>query len=226
MKRIWVLPLALIALAACRAEDGTQPVSGSQAEPQTEIVVAGPERRVLALGDSLFAAYGLADEEGYPAQLERALREEGINARVIDAGFSGDTSAAAARRIAFTLEEQDQPLDLAVISLGGNDILRTLPPEETRTNLTAIVDALRAAEVPVLLLGLEAPANLGPDYAGAFDPIYTDLALREGVSLVPFWLGPVASRADLVQDDRIHPTAEGITVLVETTADDVAAALD
>ena len=225
MTRIWALALAMVALSACRGEDAAPPPVEESADPMEDVAVAGPERRVLAFGDSLFAAYGLSDAEGYPARLERALRADGINARVIDAGVSGDTTSAGAGRIGYVLDEAGETPDLAIISLGGNDLLRGLSPQETRANLDRIMGTLTRRGVPILLYGLQAPPNLGSEYTAPFDAIYADLAEQYDAALVPFWLEPVASRADLVQDDRIHPTAEGIEVLVDYTADDVAAAL-
>jgi acyl-CoA thioesterase-1 len=187
--------------------------------------VSGPERRILAFGDSLFAGYGVGEAEGYPEQLEAALRAEGIDARVTDAGVSGDTSAAGRQRIAFVLDGLEEVPDLALVELGGNDLLRGIPPAETRANLAAILAELRERRIPVLLMGMRAPPNLGVDYVREFDGLYRDLAEEYDAALVPFFLEPVWDKPALIQPDRIHPTAQGIEALVAATADDVARAL-
>ena len=145
--------------------------------------------------------------------------------RVTNAGVSGDTSAAGLQRIAFVLDSLAAPPDLAIVELGGNDLLRAIPPAETRANLGAILSELRERDIPVLLMGMRAPPNMGTDFVAEFDGLYPELARRHGAALVPFFLEPVWDKPALIQEDRIHPTAEGIEVLVEATADDVARAL-
>ena len=220
------LGLALV-LSACGSEEAAVPEEATEAAATSfaEPEIAGPERHVLAFGDSLFAGYRLGDRESYPAQLEAALRGQGLNVRVTNAGVSGDTSAAGLQRIAFVLDSLAAPPDLAIVELGGNDLLRAIPPAETRANLEAILAELRERDIPVLLMGMRAPPNMGPDFVAEFDGLYPELARRHGAALVPFFLEPVWDKPALIQEDRIHPTAEGIEVLVEATADDVARAL-
>ena len=213
-----------LSLAACGggAEDAVVP---GEAQEQTvaaaEQEVAGPERRILAFGDSLFAGYGLDEQQGYPEQLEDTLRARGTNARVIDAGVSGDTSAAGRQRLAFTLDAQDTPPDLVILELGGNDMLRGIQPDQTRANFSAMLEELRARQIPVLLMGMRAPPNYGTEYQRQFDALYADLAQEYGTALVPFWLESIYQDPALFLDDRIHPTAAGIAALVEDTVDDV-----
>ncbi|HCC28268.1 MAG TPA: arylesterase [Erythrobacter sp.] len=213
-----------LSLAACGggAEDAVVP---AEAQEQTvaaaEQEVAGPERRILAFGDSLFAGYGLDEQQGYPEQLEDTLRARGTNARVIDAGVSGDTSAAGRQRLAFTLDAQDTPPDLVILELGGNDMLRGIQPDQTRANFSAMLEELRARQIPVLLMGMRAPPNYGTEYQQQFDALYADLAQEYGTALVPFWLESIYQDPALFLDDRIHPTAAGIAALVEDTVDDV-----
>ena len=213
-----------LSLAACggSAEDAVVP---AEAQEQTvaaaEQEVAGPERRILAFGDSLFAGYGLDEQQGYPEQLEDTLRARGTNARVIDAGVSGDTSAAGRQRLAFTLDAQDTPPDLVILELGGNDMLRGIQPDQTRANFSAMLEELRARQIPVLLMGMRAPPNYGTEYQQQFDALYADLAQEYGTALVPFWLESIYQDPALFLDDRIHPTAAGIAALVEDTVDDV-----
>ena len=213
-----------LSLAACGggAEDAVVP---AEAQEQTvaaaEQEVAGPERRILAFGDSLFAGYGLDEQQGYPEQLEDTLRARGTNARVIDAGVSGDTSAAGRQRLAFTLDAQDTPPDLVILELGGNDMLRGIQPDQTHANFAAMLEELRARQIPVLLMGMRAPPNYGTEYQRQFDALYADLAQEYGTALVPFWLESIYQDPALFLDDRIHPTAAGIAALVEDTVDDV-----
>ena len=226
--RLVTLSISVIALALAGCEGAPEQAQGPQ-EGQTQapddIAVEGEEVRILAFGDSLFAGYNLAEHEGYPERLERALREGGVNARVIDAGVSGDTSGAGRQRLGFVLDQQSERPDLVLLELGGNDMLRGLQPAETRANFEAMLDELQRREIPVLLMGMRAPPNYGPDYQQAFDGLYGELAQQYGVALVPFWLESIYQSPSLFQDDRIHPTAEGIDALVADTLDDVQAAL-
>ena len=193
--------------------------------PATDVVVEGPERRILAFGDSLFAGYGLEEQQGYPEQLEAGLRERGINARVVDAGVSGDTSAAGRQRLAFTLDAQATPPDLVILELGGNDMLRGIQPEQTRANFAAMLEELRTRGIPVLVMGMRSPPNYGSEYQQQFDSLYGDLAQQYDAALVPFWLDSIFEDRSMFLPDRIHPTAAGITALVDDTVDDVESAL-
>ncbi|MBC2667962.1 arylesterase [Novosphingobium piscinae] len=222
--------LALAALAACSRGAPPVPEPGASSPAAVEAPalppVMGPERRILAVGDSLFAGYGLASPaESYPARLEAALRARGINARIANAGVSGDTSGAGAERFAFVLKSQPRKPDLILLEFGGNDVLRALPPEQTRANLDRMLAEARAQGVPVVLMGLLAPPNLGPDYKARFEPIYPALAKQYGARLVPFFLAPVIGKPDLIQDDHIHPNARGVDEIVAASVEQVAGAL-
>lgn len=220
------LPMVLaLALAACGDEAATPNPPNPNEVTIVRNDVAGPERRILAFGDSLFAGYRVGERESYPAQLEAALRGQGHNVRVTNAGVSGDTSAAGLQRIEFVLDGMAGTPDLAIVELGGNDLLRGIPPAETRDNLAAILVELQERKIPVLLMGMRAPPNLGEAFVREFDGLYPDLAQRYGAALVPFFLEPVFDKPTLIQEDRIHPTAQGIEALVAATADDVATAL-
>ena len=183
------------------------------------------EVTILALGDSLFAGYGLGPGQSYPAHLEAALKSRGIPARIVNAGVSGDTTADGLARVDFVLGGLGKKPALAIISLGGNDMLRAVPPAETRKHLAAILAKFRAAKVPVVLLQLLAAPNLGPDYAAGFNPIYPALAKQYGAVLVPFWIAPLQGHPELLQGDHIHPTLPGIEKLVAATIDQVAKAV-
>ncbi len=213
-----------MALAACGGE-APEPQPAETEAIADGVPVIGPEQHILAFGDSLFAGYGLEDGESYPARLESSLRARGINARLINAAVSGDTSAAGLQRLAFTLDNQQETPDLVIVELGGNDLLRSIPPEETKENLSAILEELQRREIPAMLMGMRAPPNLGSEFQRSFDAIYPALAQEYDTALVPFFLEAVYDKPDLMQDDKIHPTARGIEELVAATADDVAQAL-
>jgi acyl-CoA thioesterase-1 len=223
---LWSI-LPVLALAACGGDTpapAPTETAGATA-PAAPVEVSGPERRILAFGNSLFAGYGLGENEGYPEKLEAALRARGINAVVTDAGVSGDTTAAGRQRIGFVLDTLQEQPDLALVELGGNDLLRGLSPAEARANLAAILDELRTRDIPAVLFGMRAPPNAGPEYQAEFDAMYPALAEEYGARLVPFFLEAVYERPELIQGDRVHPTADGIDAMVAATVDDVAEAL-
>ena len=137
---------------------------------------------------------------------------------VINAGVSGDTSAAGRQRLAFTLDGLRRAPDLVILGLGGNDALRQLPATETRTEMTAMMDELKRRNIPVLLTGMRAPPNLGPDYAASFERIWPDLAKQYGAGLYPFILDGVITDPALMQRDGIHPTAAGVARMADGIA--------
>jgi acyl-CoA thioesterase I len=168
--------------------------------------------RLLALGDSLTAGYGLPVEDGFTHRLEARLRAEGFAVTVLNAGVSGDTSAGGRARLAWSLS--DKPTH-AIIELGANDGLRGLDPDAMRSNLEAIVTRLKAAGVRILLTGMQAPPNYGRLYEEAYNRVYPELAKKHGVLLYPFFLAGVVTRPDLNQRDGIHPNRNGVTVIVD-----------
>lgn len=224
--RVATPAMLVLALSGCGGEAPQAQASTASAEAEPPLPpVVGAEQRIVALGDSLFAGYGLAPGQSYPARLETALRARGINARIMNAGVSGDTTAGGLQRLDFTLNSLPAPPALVIISLGGNDMLRGLSPDETRANLDAILGKLKARKVPVLLLGMLAAPNMGADYAGRFNPIYPALAGKYDAQLVPFFLQALAGKPNLVQADHIHPTAEGVDRMVEESIGDAIIAL-
>jgi len=176
------------------------------------VATANAACRIAVLGDSLTTAYGLALEDGFPAQLQRGLRAAGYACEVLDAGVAGDTSAGGLARLEWALA--DEPTHV-IVELGGNDALRALPPEQMEANLDAIVSRLDAEGLPVLLAGMLAPPNLGRRYGDAFAAVFPRVAERYEVPLYPFFLDGVAGRVELNQPDGIHPTAQGIAIIVE-----------
>lgn len=179
---------------------------------------------IIMLGDSITAGYGLAPTEALPVRLQAAIRQAGRDAQVENAGVSGDTTAAALARVDWTIGNR-QP-DLVIVALGGNDGLRGIDPVETRKNVLGIVQKLKSKKIPVLLAGMLAPRNLGPDYAAIFDPIFSDVATAEQVALYPFLLDGVAADPSMNQPDGIHPSAEGADLIARRMAPHVIRALD
>ncbi|MGI9490930.1 MAG: arylesterase [Geminicoccaceae bacterium] len=179
--------------------------------------------RIAVLGDSLTASYGIALEQGFPAQLERALSGAGHDCQVLDAGVSGDTTAGGLARLDWMLA--DQPSHV-IVELGANDGLRALPTDQMRENLGAIIKRLKEEEIAVLLAGMLAPPNLGKDYSRAFAGVFEDLATTHDIPLYPFFLDGVAGEPSLNQPDQLHPLPEGIAVIVERILPTVTAWLD
>ena len=180
---------------------------------------AAAEVTVAALGDSLTQGYGLPPEDGFVPQLERWLKEQGADARVLNAGVSGDTTKGGLSRVEWTLTPE---VDAMIVALGGNDLLRGLDPGVSKANLEGILKAAEGKGVPVLLVGMSAPGNYGPDYKADFDAMYPDLAQKYGTLLYPGFLEALASREDraeameaFMQPDGIHPNRDGVALIVE-----------
>ncbi len=183
---------------------------------------AGQEVTIAALGDSLTQGYGLMQEEGFTAQLQDWLRARGHDVAVLNAGVSGDTTAGGLARVDWTLTPE---VDAMIVALGGNDLLRAIPPEASRANLDGILQAAGAREVAVLLVGIEAPGNYGPEFKEAFDAMYPELAEAYGTLYAESFLAPLSARrprptargalAAYMQPDGIHPNAAGVALIVE-----------
>jgi acyl-CoA thioesterase-1 len=167
--------------------------------------------KVLALGDSLTAGYGLPPADGFTVRLQAALEANGVAAKVINAGVSGETSAGGLPVLDWQLG--DKP-DVAIVELGANDMLRGLDPKQTQANLDQILARLQTAHIPVLLCGMRAPTNWGADYAASFEAIYPALAKKYAVPLYPFFLDGVALDPKYIQPDGLHPNAAGVEVIV------------
>jgi acyl-CoA thioesterase-1 len=174
---------------------------------------------ILAFGDSLTAGFGLPAGQSFPEQLEQALHKRGIEARVIDAGRSGDTTAGGLARLDWSLA--DQP-DLVILELGANDMLRGVEPSEVRANLDKMIAKIKASGAKVLLAGMRASPNWGQKYQKEFDRIYPELARAHGVALYPFFLDGVAMDPELNQPDGLHPNRRGVAKIVERIAPRVA----
>lgn len=206
---------AAIALIQVLAACGQSPVA-EPAKKTTEVVErAHYDKLVVAFGDSLYAGYRLGPKEGLAPQLQTALQAKGINARVHNAGVSGDTTAAGKARLIFVLDNLEKKPDLVVLGLGGNDMLRGIKPAESRANLAAMLAELKKRDIDFVLTGMLAAPNMGPDYAKAFNPIFPDLAKQNDAPLLPFFLDGVVTDKTLMLDDGIHPNAKGVAKVVE-----------
>ncbi len=163
--------------------------------------------RLLVLGDSLTAGYGLPHDQGFQAQLQQALAAQGRDVKIVDGAVSGDTSAGGRARLDWVLAGG---VDAAIVELGANDGLRGLDPGQMEANLSAILNTLAARHIPVLLTGMYAPPNFGQDYEKAFRAVFDRLGARKGVLYDPFFLQGVAEVPSLTQADGLHPNAEGV----------------
>ncbi|WP_372441155.1 arylesterase [Microvirga arvi] len=172
----------------------------------------GQPIRLVALGDSLSAGYGLPQEAAFPVVLERALKAKGYKVEIANAGVSGDTSSGGLDRLDWSVPDGT---DGVILELGANDMLRGLDPALTRKNLETIVEQLKSRNIPVMLAGMYATRNLGPDYIAKFDPIHRDIAKTHDLVLYPFFLDGVAGDRSLNLPDGLHPTAKGIEIIVE-----------
>ncbi len=168
--------------------------------------------KIVVLGDSLSAGLGLPGTAAFPARLQKALKDKGIDADISNAGVSGDTSSGGRDRLDWSVPDGT---DAVIVELGANDALRGIDPAITRAALSDIVGRLKARKIAVFLCGMLAPPNYGSDYAAKFDAIYPDLAKAFDVPLYPFFLDGVAADARLNQADGLHPTAEGVDVIVK-----------
>ncbi len=168
--------------------------------------------KMVVLGDSLSAGFGLSAPSAFPARLQKALHSKGIAVDMINAGVSGDTTSGGRDRLDWSVPEGTQAV---IVELGANDALRGVDPKVTRSALTDILTRLKARGIAVLLCGMVAPPNYGADYSARFNAIYPDLARQFGVPLYPFFLEGVATETKLNQPDGLHPTADGIDVIVK-----------
>ena len=178
---------------------------------------------ILALGDSLTAGLGLDPPQAFPARLEVALKANGHDVVVVNAGVSGDTAAQGAARLDWALTDD---VDAVLVELGANDALRGLEPAQAQAALDDVLGKLKARNLPTLLLGMRAPPNLGADYVAKFEGMYADLAEKHGVGLYPFFLDGVAADAKLNQADGIHPNAAGVDEIVKRLLPDVEVLID
>ena len=215
----WRIPLfAVICAVAAAACGRPEPEPGRQApstaaEPAADPNAPPARARIVALGDSLTAGYGLVESQSYPALLQQRLESDGYDFEVVNAGVSGDTTAGGLRRLDWAL---DGKVRVLIVALGGNDGLRGLSVAQMKENLTTIVRRAKEKGIVVILAGMEAPPNFGQEYATAFRQTFREVALEERVMFIPFLLQNVAGRPELNQGDGIHPNVQGATVVADT----------
>lgn len=177
---------------------------------------------IVVLGDSLVAGYELGPGEDYPTKLQAALTEAGYDVKIANAGVSGDTTSGGLARLDWSVPDGTNGV---ILELGANDALRGIAPQEAAKNLSTIIERLEDREIPVMLMGMMAPPNMGASYGAEFNPIYPELASEYGLELYPFFLDGVATHADLQLADGMHPNARGVEVMVEKTLPSVEAFL-
>lgn len=217
MRNLVYLPfLTLLLFSSCGEASKNETNAEIEAEESegTEKDTSKDTKTILFFGDSLTAAMGLDPAESFPAEIQQKIDSIGLNYEVVNAGLSGETTAGGRNRIQWVL---NQKVDVFVLELGANDGLRGIPVEETRQNLQAIIDIVRAKNpnVEIILAGMQVPPNLGQDYTEEFKNVFPELAQENDLHLIPFLLEGVAGNPSLNQQDRIHPTEEGYDIVAE-----------
>jgi acyl-CoA thioesterase-1 len=193
-------------------------VLGSSLLPKDVVAQDSKPLQIVGLGDSLMAGYQLETSESYTAQLQKALEAKGLNVIITNAAVSGDTSTGGRERAQWSVPDET---DGVILELGANDALRGISPDETRKNLEAMIEGFQARNIPVMLIGILAPPNMGGDYAEKFNAIYQFLADKYQLVLYPFFLDGVVLDDTLKLDDGMHPNAKGVGVMVEKSLDTV-----
>lgn len=212
----YLVPCILLFALACSRSDTPAPQAPAPQSPEATKAAQAPEApkapRIVFLGDSLTAGLGLATDQSYPSLIGKRLKDSGYDYEIVNAGVSGDTSAGGLRRLDWSLEGDVRVL---LVALGGNDGLRGLPPREMKKNLATILDRAREKKIPVILAGMEAPPNNGPDYTKEFRNVYAELAKEYKVTFIPFLLQGVAGDTRLNQADGIHPNPRGAEIVAD-----------
>ena len=203
------LAVGVALLSSCSRKPDPPPAPVQAAVPST----ADERPKVVILGDSLTAGLGLVDTQSFPGLLQQKADRNGFEVEIVNAGVSGDTSAGGLRRLDWALQEDVRVL---VIALGANDGLRGLSVGEMKQNIGQIIETARARHVVVVLAGMEAPPNYGPEYVASFRQAYRDLAQHHRVQFIPFLLAGVAGESALNQPDGIHPNAQGAVIVADT----------
>jgi acyl-CoA thioesterase-1 len=212
---LFVVLASALGMAGCGKTRETAPAKPVTAKPQTAVAAAEPDRTgwpvIIAFGDSLTEGYQVDPKLNYPSRLQRALDEKGYKYRVVNAGISGDTTTGGLNRVQAVIDQKPQ---IVILELGANDGMRGMSLDKMKANLQAIIDRLQAAQIQVVLAGIQIPPNLGPEYTQTFAQTYKDLAEANKLPLIPFFLEGVAARPELNLPDGIHPTSEGYVYVV------------
>jgi acyl-CoA thioesterase-1 len=212
----WALAVFLLLAGCSRGSQTAAPQPAAPAPkpaPSVDLNDSG-RPKIVVLGDSLSAGYGLLELQAYPALLQEKLNTDGYTWEVVNAGISGDTSAAGLQRIDWALGQGD--VRILILELGANDGLRGLPITEMKKNLAAIIQRAQERRIAVLLAGMEAPPNFGPEYTVSFRQVYRDLSKEYKITFLPFLLDKVAGDPSLNQGDGIHPNIEGSKIVADT----------
>ncbi|MBK8150003.1 MAG: arylesterase [Acidobacteria bacterium] len=212
-----VFPVLLVAVSlfvfGCGAGSAPQPTNENLSKPLVTPEIRSDRPKIIAFGDSLTAGFGLLEKESFPYLLQEKLAADGFNYEVINAGVSGDTSLGGLERIDWVFEMEN--VDILMLELGGNDLLRRMPVASMKKNLATIIERAQAKKIRVLLCGMFAPPNVGADYQRDFQMAFPDLATEYKTQFLPFLLDGVALNKDLNQADGIHPNAEGSKIMTE-----------
>lgn len=209
MRLVLALSLLLLVLS-CQVEVKT---SKEEAEKSPKLTQKQKKPKIVAFGDSITAGFGLSERESYPYLLQQKLDAEGYNYEVINAGLSGDTTRGGLERIDWSLE--DESVEILIVALGGNDLLRAVPPSQVKSNLAEIIRKAKSKGIKVLLCGMLAPPAMGQEYQREFNRLFPDLADEHKTAYMPFLLEGVALNKELNQPDGIHPNAEGMKIIAE-----------
>lgn len=199
--------------AACGSSRLTEANRSAGARPLVTPQFTSDKPKIIALGDSLTAGFGLAEKESYPYLLQEKLRADGHDYEVVNAGVSGDTSLGGLERADWVLEQDDAKI--LILELGANDLLRGVPPSEMKKNLDQIIRKAKAKNLRILLCGMLAPPTMGAEYQREFTAAFPDLATEHRVAYLPFLLEGVAMKRELNQADGIHPNAEGSRIMTD-----------
>jgi acyl-CoA thioesterase-1 len=208
-KKCCCLLLCLLFISVLSGCEAQEKPSGATPQPPARVY----EGTIIALGDSLTAGLGVAEEEAYPAVLEAILQQGGYNWQVINAGISGETSSGALTRIEWIIAQKP---DIVILETGANDGMRGIPVRVVRENISQAIQLLKAANIEVVLAGMQMLQNLGPEYTKQFKAVYPEVAEKHGVILIPFFLEQVAGTPSLNLPDFIHPTPEGHRIVAQT----------
>lgn len=214
IRNIAVLSFIFIAVlfAACRTGEHPAGIGLASNKPLKTPQIVSNRPKIVAFGDSLTAGFGLTERESYPYLLQERLNADGYDYEVVNAGVSGDTSLGGLERIDWVLEQED--VQILVLELGANDLLRGIPVERMRSSLDKIIRKAKVKNVAVLLCGMLAPPTMGADYQRAYSSAFPDLATEHNVAYLPFLLESIALKRELNQADGIHPNAEGTKIMM------------
>ena len=212
--KLWAFTLALSAFWGLSACSTDRPATGaSNPKPLVTPNITSTSPKIVALGDSLTAGFGLTENESYPYLLQQRLKADGYDYEVVNAGVSGDTSLGGLERADWVLGQEN--VEILILELGANDLLRGMPVDRMKDNLSKIIQKAKAKKIKVLLCGMLAPPTMGADYQKKYIGAFPDLATEHDVEFVPFFLEGVALKRELNQADGIHPNAAGTKIMTE-----------